>query len=130
MGELLQILAILAIANQMAMVAASSIASPTSAAFKKSHILRDSDQMATATIANSLPYDSDNNDSSNDAAADDDGQLSLQDQVRLLNKQMNALMTRRREDFKLLEINLKKSIRKNAQQYADAEILAELEKLR
>ncbi|XP_073846390.1 scabrous [Musca autumnalis] len=37
--------------------------------------------------------------------------LSLKDQVRLLSKQMNVLMNRRREDYELLERNLRKSLR-------------------
>uniref|UniRef100_A0A1A9UI61 Uncharacterized protein n=1 Tax=Glossina austeni TaxID=7395 RepID=A0A1A9UI61_GLOAU len=37
--------------------------------------------------------------------------LSLEDQVRLLSKQLNVLMTRRREDYELLERNLLKSLR-------------------
>ncbi|XP_013109646.2 protein scabrous [Stomoxys calcitrans] len=37
--------------------------------------------------------------------------LSLRDQVRLLSKQLNVLMNRRREDYELLERNLRKSLR-------------------
>lgn len=37
--------------------------------------------------------------------------LSVRDQVRLLAKQLNVLMNRRREDYELLERNLRKSLR-------------------
>lgn len=37
--------------------------------------------------------------------------LPLRDQIRLLSKQLNVLMTRRREDYELLEHNLRKSLR-------------------
>uniref|UniRef100_A0A0K8VMS8 Protein scabrous n=1 Tax=Bactrocera latifrons TaxID=174628 RepID=A0A0K8VMS8_BACLA len=40
--------------------------------------------------------------------------LPLAEQVQLLSKQLNALMTRRREDYELLEHNLRKSLRIDA----------------
>lgn len=82
--------------------------------FKENQILRDEDD---ATVAAEV-------------ATENADELSLEDQVRLLSKQMSALMTRRREDFKLLENSLKKSVRKNAAQMADADVKAELDKLR
>lgn len=105
---------------------------PTSGAFKQSQILRDSEQLAVVAGNAAHANDDDADDGrSISVRADDSGiQLSLEDQVRLLTKQMNALMTHRREDFKLLESNLKKSMRKNAAQYADADVQAEVEKLR
>lgn len=131
MCKLVQIVAVcvamLAIVNHMAMVVVieAATAPPTAVAFKKNQILRGSDQMA-------VPIDDNGDDGVADTVDDANSseQLSLEDQVRLLTKQMDALMTRRREDFKLLENNLKKSMRKNAQQYADADVQAELEKLR
>lgn len=66
-----------------------------------------------------------------DDANDDDGlSLSLSDQVKLLSKQMNALMTRRREDYKLIENNLKRFVRKNSKEFTDVDVEMELEKLR
>lgn len=56
--------------------------------------------------------------------------LPLTDQVNLLQKQLNALMTRRREDYKLLENNLKKYIRDTATQFSDVDIQDELHNLR
>ncbi|XP_038117688.1 protein scabrous [Culex quinquefasciatus] len=56
--------------------------------------------------------------------------LSLEDQVRLLTKQLNALTNQRREDYKSLENNLKKYVRKNSAQLTGAEIREELDALR
>lgn len=56
--------------------------------------------------------------------------LPLKDQVRLLSKQMSALMDRRREDYKILETSLKNSVRKNSMQFGDVETRSELAKLR
>ena len=59
--------------------------------------------------------------------------LNLNDQVHLLTKQLNALMMRRREDYKLLENNLRKSLRKNTLNNVanvDMDIHNELEHLR
>lgn len=59
-----------------------------------------------------------------------DEKLSTNDQIRLLSKQMNALSTRRLEDYKLLENSLKNFVRKNAQQFTDTTVQDELDKLR
>ncbi|XP_055529961.1 protein scabrous [Wyeomyia smithii] len=56
--------------------------------------------------------------------------LSLEDQVRLLSKQLNTLTNQRREDYKMLENNLKKYVRKNSIQLTSAEIRDELDHLR
>ncbi|XP_065368903.1 protein scabrous [Calliphora vicina] len=68
--------------------------------------------------------------------------LTLRDQVRLLSKQLNVLMNRRREDYELLERNLRKSLRitqnnqpqqQQQQQQSisnDLDLRNELEKLR
>lgn len=56
--------------------------------------------------------------------------MSLDDQVRLLSKQMGALMNRRREDYKMLETSLKNSVRKNAQQFGDLDLRNEVNQLR
>ncbi|XP_037821129.1 protein scabrous [Lucilia sericata] len=81
-----------------------------------------------------------NNDNSNYIES-----LTLRDQVRLLSKQLNVLMNRRREDYELLERNLRKSLRitqnnqpqqqqqQNQQQQSisnDLDLRNELEKLR
>ncbi|XP_030387404.1 protein scabrous [Scaptodrosophila lebanonensis] len=57
--------------------------------------------------------------------------LTLNDQVRLLSKQLNALMTRRREDYEMLEHNLRKSLRLTTDAAnVDADMRSELEQLR
>uniref|UniRef100_A0A182PQN7 Uncharacterized protein n=1 Tax=Anopheles epiroticus TaxID=199890 RepID=A0A182PQN7_9DIPT len=56
--------------------------------------------------------------------------LTLEDQVRLLSKQLNALTYQRREDYKMLENGLKKYVRKNAAEITDAQIREELDQLR
>ncbi|XP_050073970.1 protein scabrous [Anopheles maculipalpis] len=56
--------------------------------------------------------------------------LTLEDQVRLLSKQLNALTYQRREDYKMLENSLKKYVRKNAAEITDAQIREELDQLR
>lgn len=63
--------------------------------------------------------------------ADDVDKLKLSDQVRLLTKQLNALMTRRREDYELLEHNLRKSLRLTTDAASvDADVRSELDQLR
>lgn len=56
--------------------------------------------------------------------------LSLEEQVRLLTKQLNTLTNQRREDYKMLENNLKKYVHKNSIQLTNAEIRDELDHLR
>lgn len=101
----------------------------TTSHFKENQILRDADDGAIDVDSDDLNASAETIDHKVDDGNDND-QLSLDDQVRLLTKQMNVLMTRRREDFKLLENNLKKSMRKNAVQFADADVRSELDKLR
>lgn len=60
----------------------------------------------------------------------EDSALTLEDQVRLLTKQLSALTMRRREDYKMLEESLKTSVRKSAQQFGQAELREEVLKLR
>lgn len=61
----------------------------------------------------------------------DEDKLKLGDQVRLLTKQLNALMTRRREDYELLEHNLRKSLRLTTDAASvDADVRSELDQLR
>lgn len=61
----------------------------------------------------------------------DQDKLQLSDQVRLLSKQLNALMTRRREDYELLEHNLRKSLRLTTDAASvDADVRSELDQLR
>lgn len=67
---------------------------------------------------------SNNNNDNNDVV------MTLEDQVQLLSKQLNALMTRRREDYKMLENSLKKYVRKNSLQFLDKDIKNELDQLR
>lgn len=56
--------------------------------------------------------------------------LSLEDQVHLLKNQMSALMNQRREDYKMLENSLKKTMKKNSMQLADLDLKAEVIQLR
>lgn len=56
--------------------------------------------------------------------------LSLEDQVHLLKNQMSALMNQRREDYKMLENSLKKTMKKNSMQLADSDLKAEVIQLR
>ncbi|SPP75607.1 protein scabrous [Drosophila guanche] len=57
--------------------------------------------------------------------------FKLDDQVRLLSKQLNALIMRRREDYEMLEHNLRKSLRLTTDAAsADADMRTELNKLR
>ncbi|XP_017087923.2 protein scabrous [Drosophila bipectinata] len=58
-------------------------------------------------------------------------QKQLGDQVRLLTKQLGALMLRRREDYEMLEHNLRKSLRLTTDAAsADADMRSELKQLR
>ncbi|KAH8365283.1 hypothetical protein KR084_007936, partial [Drosophila pseudotakahashii] len=55
----------------------------------------------------------------------------MADQVRLLTKQLNALMLRRREDYEMLEHNLRKSLRLTSNAASvDADMRSELNQLR
>lgn len=61
----------------------------------------------------------------------DSEELTLEDQVKVLNKQLNALINRRREDFQQLENNLKKSLKITAQaEHVDMDIRNEIAQLR
>lgn len=68
----------------------------------------------------------------NEQNYDDDSssELSVEDQMKLMSKQLSALMNRRREDYKLLETNLKKYVKTNAAKFVDDDIQNELERLR
>lgn len=90
---------------------------------KDNDVLRDEDKLLLDIVSS----ESDSSSSSADVDFDD---LSLEDQVRLLSKQMSALMTRRREDYKMLETSLKNSVRKNSQQFGDLDLRNELNQLR
>lgn len=57
-------------------------------------------------------------------------EMSVEDHVHLLTKQLNALMTRRREDYKLLENSLKKYVLKNSMEVAEIDVKEELNILR
>lgn len=57
-------------------------------------------------------------------------EISVEDQLHLLTKQLNALMTRRREDYKLLENSLKKYVLKNSMEVAEIDVKEELNILR
>ncbi|KAM8714440.1 hypothetical protein ACLKA7_014553 [Drosophila subpalustris] len=73
-------------------------------------------------LSNGAKPQTDNNNGNN---------LKLGDQVRLLTKQLNALMTRRREDYELLEHNLRKSLRLTTNAASvDADMRSELDQLR
>ncbi len=62
---------------------------------------------------------------------ENDDVLSLEDQVHLLKNQMSALMNQRREDYKMLENSLKKTMKKNSMQLSsDLDLKAEVIQLR
>lgn len=88
--------------------------------FKQNDVLRDEDNlimdMSTAAVSS--------------LSTSSEPGMSLDDQVRLLSKQMSALMNRRREDYKMLETSLKNSVRKNAQQFGDLDLRNEVNQLR
>lgn len=87
-------------------------------------------------IENEILRDDSKSGSSDDIRHDvynnnDNEELPIEDQVKVLTKQLNALMYRRREDFQQLENNLKKSLKITAQaEYVDMDIRNEMEQLR
>ena len=55
---------------------------------------------------------------------------TLQDQVQLLQKQLDALTMRRREDYQLLEDHLKKFLVESAREFSDIDVQRELRHLK
>ena len=55
---------------------------------------------------------------------------ALQDQVQLLQKQLDALTMRRREDYQLLEDHLKKFLVESAREFSDIDVQRELRHLK
>ena len=55
---------------------------------------------------------------------------NLLDEINVLKKQLNILMVRRRDDYKMIENSIKKSIKKNISQYLDTNIRNEVIQLR
>lgn len=95
----------------MSMVCATTISEGNK--FKENVVLRDEvDVIVDKTVV-----------TENDA-------LSLVDQVHLLKNQMSALMNQRREDYKMLENSLKKTMKKNSMQLSDLDLKAEVIQLR
>lgn len=74
--------------------------------------------------------DDNNNNNYVDDEYNDDKSMSSVDQIKLLSKQLSALMNRRREDYKLLETSLKNYVKTNAAKIVDEDIRVELERLR
>lgn len=75
--------------------------------------------------------DDDNNDmEDSDNLSNNDKSMSSEDQIKLLTKQLGALVNQRREDYKMLEASLKKYVKNNAASFVDEDIRVELEKLR
>ena len=72
------------------------------------------------------------NDNKNNIDDKYDVQISVNDheQIKLLSKQLDALMDRRQEDYKLLENSLLSDIRKNSDSYLDVDVKRELKDLR
>ncbi|KAI8117174.1 Protein scabrous [Lucilia cuprina] len=68
--------------------------------------IRSDNDISMSNTKNNYQIIDNNNDNSNYIES-----LTLRDQVRLLSKQLNVLMNRRREDYELLERNLRKSLR-------------------
>lgn len=69
--------------------------------------------------------DDDDNSDNNESSS-----LSSADQIKLLSKQLSALTQQRREDYQLLENNLKKYVKKNLLSIVDEDVRKELEQLR
>lgn len=114
---------------------ANSISGSTTVTDKFNDVLRDEDNILVdiSSLAKAeLSSSSSSSSSSSASTEDNNGEtvLPLEDQVRLLSKQMSALMNRRREDYKMLENSLKKSVRQNSVQFGDSELRSELVKLR
>ena len=88
----------------------------------------DDDDIITGSVVKTLLRN--NKDGSTATTAkEEDG--TLNEQVRLLSKQLNALMMRRREDYELLEHNLRKSLQlKSNAENVDLDIRTELDQLR
>lgn len=75
--------------------------------------------------------DNDDGDGSSKISSNNaDQPQSIEDKVNLLSKQMTALLSRRREDYKLLENSLKNYVMKNSFQYSDINLEKELSSLR
>ncbi|KAH8300321.1 hypothetical protein KR044_012919 [Drosophila immigrans] len=142
-------------------VAVASARGATAIISDVNNMLRDTQQTATSkttTTTTAVPSSSVellrfvNEDDNNNNSEEDDGDnelellsngvqvaatnnaadnMKLGDQVRLLSKQLNALMTRRREDYELLEHNLRKSLRLTTDAASvDADMRSELDQLR
>jgi len=131
-------------------VAVASARGATGIISDVNNMLRDTQSTSSIPAATTVPSSSvellrfvndDNDEDDNDDELEmlsngvkpqtDNDNLQLGDQVRLLAKQLNALMTRRREDYELLEHNLRKSLRltTNAES-VDADMRSELDQLR
>lgn len=85
-------------------------------------------------ISNENDY-SDNNDDDDDFDDESDTQhktspATVDEQIKLLSKQLNALTERRQDDLKSLESNLRKYVRKNAVQILNEDLKRELKDLR
>lgn len=88
-------------------------------AFTENEVLRDDSKSGSDDIRHDVYNDNDNE------------ELPIEDQVKVLTKQLNALMNRRRDDFQQMENNLKKSLKITAQaEYVDMDIRNEMEQLR
>lgn len=87
--------------------------------FIENEILSDDSKSGSDDIRHDVYNDNDNE------------ELPIEDQVKVLTKQLNALMNRRRDDFQQMENNLKKSLKITAQaEYVDMDIRNEMEQLR
>lgn len=105
-------------------VAIVSASAPNNGESSRSDDISDFESGGSENIKDNIAVDDDDDD-------DDNILLPLNDQVRLLTKQLNALMTRRREDYESLENNLRKSLRiTNNAENMDMNIRTELDQLR
>jgi hypothetical protein len=89
--------------------------------------INDNSQINEENFSETISTDNNNNNDVDDATI---SSMSTSDQIRLLTKQLAALSTRRREDYKLLENSLKKYVRKNSLQFSDVDMRTELDQLR
>lgn len=97
---------------------------------------------AVAVHANKLPTNIDSSEieitneydnNANDKQTTDNqngDEMTTNDQIKLLTKQLAALTEHRQEDYRMLENSIHSFIRKNAMEFADADIKRELKDLR
>lgn len=97
-------------------------------------ISSNSDNNNDSDYSDNEDVDDENNDFDDDPdkgkTIKDTAQSTIDEQIKLLSKQLNALTERRQDDLKSLESSLRKYVRKNAIQILNEDLKRELEDLR